>query len=64
MIDDPAFPYKYGQEEVGMQLRDYFAAKAMQGIITHSFGENMISNVCSKSYEYADAMMEERKTEK
>jgi len=62
MIDrTPAFPQPLEHEIPGMELRDYFAAAALQGILAKTFGENMIADVCSKSYEYADAMMEERK---
>ena len=34
----PAFPYEnhYGHKLEGMTLRDYFAANAMQAIITNS----------------------------
>lgn len=50
----------------GMDLRDYFAAKAMQSIITDGkLGERLkhddyIKKVSEMSYEYADAMMEAR----
>ena len=46
-----------GSEEfLGMDLRDYFAAKAMQGILTgaDSFDAKWIAQF---SYEMADAMM-------
>ena len=45
----------------GMELRDYFAAKAMQGISANSNIKNVsneeFANAC---YELADAMMEAR----
>lgn len=54
----------------GMTMRDYFAAKAMQGIIasgpsnfTHANGENIgrnLSLIGSVSYEIADVMLEAR----
>jgi len=50
----------------GMELRDYFAAKAMQSIITDGkLGKLLIHNdymkkVAEMSYEYANAMMEAR----
>lgn len=50
----------------GMDLRDYFAAKAMQAIITRcdersSEIEHIDSWVGDYSYVVADAMMKERK---
>jgi hypothetical protein len=43
--------------EFGMTLRDYFAAKAMQGMV----GTNPSwHHLASKSYEIADAMLSER----
>lgn len=53
-------------QEDGMDLRDYFAAKAMQSIITDGkLGKTLIHNdymkkMAEMSYEYADAMMETR----
>ena len=49
--------------EQGMDLRDYFAAKAMEGIV-HMFSPNDFFNperVTKISYQIADAMMEARK---
>lgn len=48
----------------GMDLRDYFAAKAMQGLIAGCYAGNNVGftvegNVFA-AYEYADAMMEAR----
>ena len=77
MIEDksggPAFPepglsnlpngeFIYGQS--GMTLRDYFAAKAMQGIlagdhpITHD--EDPLETVAEAAYHQADAMIKAR----
>ena len=49
-----------GDEEfLGMDLRDYFAAKAMQTMLTwDDFGS---LNVSKEAYMMADAMMEARK---
>ena len=72
MTDTPAFPvaFKWGEElnqYNGMTLRDYFAAKAMQGQL--SILENVtalareqikLEDVCIASYEVADAMMKAR----
>ena len=67
MKDIPAFPLDiiYTQENVrfnGMTLRDYFAAKAMQAMITHPDSRDDVdASVYAKgSYEMADAMMKAR----
>ena len=61
----PAFPamhFDLADNEHGMTLRDYFAAKAMQGFLaspllkTESGADAMARN----AYRVADAMMEER----
>jgi hypothetical protein len=55
----PAFPSthpSYGQEE-GMTLRDYFAAKAMQGLAGEIEDEACAARWC---YEMADAMLSQR----
>jgi len=44
----------------GMDLRDYFAAKAMQGFLTES-GDVIFDGLATDSYRVADAMMEARK---
>ena len=60
-----AFPKHPGSidNEFGMSLRDYFAAKAMQGMLASGrkfyMPENKLS-VERKSYELADAMLKER----
>jgi hypothetical protein len=65
-----AFPI-YGQNPEthgGMDLRDYFAAQAMVGILTMLKGGNegliTVQESTSKyAYEWADAMMEARKND-
>ena len=55
----PAFPT--GTAFQGMTLRDYFAAKAMQGILSspqYWIGED--SQLVNAAYELADAMLKER----
>ena len=49
--------------EGGMDLRDYFAAKAMQAIIARADNRftTTIEFVGGKAYQYADAMMKARK---
>jgi hypothetical protein len=55
-----AFPTVSGQ--TGMELRDYFAAAALKGILASSVGENLPNDdvAANAAYEYADAMMEAR----
>lgn len=69
-----AFPntdpnYFGANDSHGMDLRDYFAAKAMQGFIPANsagcFGgykieSNDINNLAKLSYEIADAMLKQR----
>lgn len=59
----PAFPGALDRHHSeGMTLRDYFAAKAMQGIIaTNSHFVKDAEALASKAYEFADAMLEARK---
>jgi hypothetical protein len=75
-MNQPAFPTKINTEHfshpstiynTGMTLRDYFAAKAMQGQL--SIRENLIAlareqikieDVCLDSYAVADAMLKAR----
>jgi regulator of extracellular matrix RemA (YlzA/DUF370 family) len=51
-----AFPLKYVSQ--GMELRDYFAARAMQSMIITDHCHVM--QVAISAYEMADRMMEER----
>ena len=60
----PAFPI-HAEEWCGMTLRDYFAAKAMQGWLTTYTGDVtcfMVSTtaVAKFSYQMADAMLKAR----
>lgn len=51
----------------GMTLRDYFAAKAMSGMVANAdfdyspLGDNSIKNVADDAYKLADAMIRARK---
>lgn len=62
----PAFPVfdsrtgdpDYQCVDPGMTLRDYFAAKAMQSIL--SSGETVYHDIAALSYAMADAMMKAR----
>ena len=68
MNDIPAFPHTWfdpqlGESifEKGMPLRDYFAAKAMQGLIASlQEGEDFTERGCEWTYKVADAMMKAR----
>ena len=65
----PAFPSDASQNFEGMTLRDYFAAKAMQGLMSRieqggfDFGKypDDAKRVALWSYDLADAMLEARK---
>jgi hypothetical protein len=68
-MSDQAFPKPYNGHD-GMTLRDYFAAKAMQGLLTDGwcadlrndhYGENAGNRtVATDAYMMADAMLEAR----
>jgi hypothetical protein len=46
----------------GLSLRDYFAAAAMQGLISHNhYGAISDEKIAKGSYELADAMLAARK---
>ena len=51
----------YPYPDVGMTLRDYFAAKAMQALISSSNGRD--SWIAIRSYEISDAMLKARAME-
>jgi hypothetical protein len=73
MKDIPAFPHSFVRhptEETyitkGMTLRDYFAAKAMQGLM-HNYhpcefleDKNYLEDISMASYQIANAMMKAR----
>jgi len=48
-----------GMHFTGMTLRDYFAAKAMQGFLTGDY-DLYAHEVVQRAYEMADAMMKAR----
>jgi hypothetical protein len=70
----PAFPVEYFDAQLqqkrvftGMTLRDYFAAKAMQGLMGRSwadaagkFPENLHAVWATAAYQMADAMLHAR----
>jgi hypothetical protein len=53
----------WGDPNQGMDLRDYFAAKAMQSLLLDSNYDAPISDLVKLSYQIADAMMEARKND-
>ena len=60
----PAFPYEYFDKQLnqarvmaGMTLRDYFAAKAMQGLMDAAMP---MPEIAQAAYQMADDMLEER----
>ena len=55
----PGHQVQYG----GMTIRDYFAAAAMQGVLSNSstkFNEGWMKSLAKGAYEIADAMLEAR----
>ena len=61
----PTFPktpiIKVGTPQNGMTLRDYFAAKAMQGMLSENSGIRYPTDELAKfAYKVADAMMKAR----
>ena len=62
-----AFPtlnwvHQHGQppNDEGMDLRDYFAAKAMHYWLCNPINNQQIENLCKGAYQVADAMMKAR----
>ena len=67
-IEEPAFPSSNtpdtGYYAEGMTLRDYFAAKAMQGFLAYSIPRGVYAppdnELASASYQLADEMLKAR----
>ena len=61
-MNQSAFPISGSQyrHTEGMTLRDYFAAKAMHGIISDPDTQMSYQEIAIRAYEYADAMMNVR----
>ena len=58
---------KTGTMQLGMELRDYFAAKAMQSYIQQNAvmvaiadEKASVEKICKASYDWADAMLKAR----
>lgn len=66
MKDIPAFPVfpetgaGHASAFQGMTLRDYFAAKAMQALISEPSLKATMDEFAHRAYQIADIMMEER----
>jgi hypothetical protein len=69
MINPPAFPSSVDDGEtvkymLGMSMRDYFAAQAMQGLMNRVWGdmpaEELFNIWATSSYALADAMLKAR----
>jgi hypothetical protein len=66
-MNEPAFPrpsspaheYGFHKHQDGMTLRDYFAAKAMQGFAAN-LGPSTFQSRANLAYQWADAMMKAR----
>ena len=55
-----AFPNPHRTDELGMTLRDYFAAKAMHGLISINELDLTQEDYARAAYLLADAMLKER----
>lgn len=58
-----AFPVPEDSTYNGMELRDYFAAKAMHALIINSNTNGYINDILHVAYRYADGAMEVREDE-
>ena len=55
-----AFPNPHRTDKLGMTLRDYFAAKAMHGLISINELDLTYEDYARAAYLLADAMLKER----
>jgi hypothetical protein len=61
MNNPTAFPNPNRTDQTGMTLRDYFAAKAMQGFIADGAAPDVSKEaIAIMAYAMAEAMLEER----
>jgi hypothetical protein len=64
-MNEKAFPNPHRTDETGMTLRDYFAAKAMQGYAQYSAANSKFvfsdQQLAKDAYLIADAMMAARR---
>lgn len=59
-VGGAAFPTYNDPLYLGMSLRDYFAAKAMQADMTDGIHENDFAWSAGRAYKMADAMLKAR----
>lgn len=61
--NQPAFPIvgQWGVSERGINMRDYFAARAMQALISMPNQSGSEKDFAEVAYDMADAMLEARK---
>jgi hypothetical protein len=66
-VNEPAFPamhFDLADNEHGLTMRDYFAAKAMQAIMAGQYPitkqHDAASRIALAAYQMADAMLEAR----
>ena len=60
-----AFPFVASDDtgmiiNTGMTMRDYFAAKAMQGFMGSSWNNKTFESIATKAYQLSDAMLKAR----
>ena len=63
MKNEKAFPNPHLRDNAGITIRDYFAAKAMQGAMSGCAARGeviMYLDLAGLSYEMADAMLKAR----
>lgn len=67
--DEPAFPHTPGTDSPinhpGMSIRDFFAAKALQGEIASPsliWNDDVFDATAANAYRFADAMLKARAT--
>ena len=60
MNNEKAFPNPHLRSDDGITVRDYFAAKAMQGEMTQGIHEVDFAETAARSYAMADAMLKAR----
>ena len=61
-MNEAAFPNPHLRDDSGITMRDYFAARAMQALLSDSdWRQDMdIKDTALAAYKTADAMMKER----
>lgn len=61
VVEDTGTQYQTTSASSGMDLRDYFAAKAMQSLLADQNYDSPMFTLTKLAYQFADAMMEARK---